>query len=74
VITSSIPVQIRADIFGTGDRELSDLPDLVIGKDTYTCREILQNIREINIDKCTVFPFWYKKMPQNPKFIRIITK
>jgi hypothetical protein len=50
------------------------LTNSLLGVDKYICKEKAVYIPEINIDKCTVFPFWYKKIPKNPQFVRIIVK
>ena len=54
--------------------DTTTLAPLLTDLDKYMCKEKAAIITEINVDKCTVFPFWYSKIPKNPKFIRIITK
>lgn len=73
-LRSFFPVRFSVDFYAEGDTLLDRLPSMVSGQDIHMCREILQKVKEINVDKCTVFPFWYNKIPKNPKFIRIITK
>jgi hypothetical protein len=68
------PVRFSMDFYTEADLALNTLPSMITDQDIHTCREILQKVKEINVDKCTVFPFWYSKIPKNPKFIRIITK
>lgn len=73
-VMETVPVKVMFDFTASGNKDLQTLSSLVTDKNIFSCHEILQSIPEISVDKCGVFPFWYKKMPQNPKFIRIITK
>lgn len=46
----------------------------ITGSDTHSCTQILQGIPEITVDKCHIFPPWYKNLPKNSTFIRLIVK
>lgn len=74
LIQSNFSIHLVSDFKASGNINTKTINLKVVELDRFTCKEILQSIPEITVDKCRIIPFWYHKMPKNPLFIKIKDK